>query len=187
MSLFICQHNTVTFGVSLSSLSLPPPPSPLSLPESPLVWPTEGNSYSLVIMGRMMCALKCALPAWLPLRGPVGAKEEDHREGPRMERGQRDDGRAVSGRWMDRGSNYKGEIWPDKQYCAPQMSIRRNRCSSDLKWGWRRERGGEKEMRQMERCGDCDMRSVAQVASHTLCTHSAVTRQEKKKEYAIKL
>lgn len=48
--------------------------------------------------------------------------------------------------------------------------------------GW--EGGGGKEVRQMERCGDCDMRSVAQVASHTLRTHSTVTRQEKKKRRA---
>lgn len=46
--------------------------------------------------------------------------------------------------------------------------------------GW--EGGGEKEVRQMERCGDYDMRSVALVTSHMLCTHSAVTQQEKKRK-----
>lgn len=89
-------------SVTLCLIPLPSLPSLPSLPHSLLVWPTEGNSYSLVITGRMMCALKCALPAWLPLRGPTGATEDGHREGPRMGWGQRDDGRAlwVRGRWI---------------------------------------------------------------------------------------
>lgn len=34
-------------------------------------------------------------------------------------------GKRCEAETMDRGTNYKGEIWPDKQYCALQMSIGR--------------------------------------------------------------
>lgn len=69
------------------------PLSPLS--HFLLVWPTEGNSYSLVIMGRMMCALKCALPAWLPLRG---ARREPWQKA--KEKGQ---GWGERGEWWESG------------------------------------------------------------------------------------
>ena len=159
--------------------SCTPPPLP-SLPDSLLVWPTEGNSYSLVIMGRMMCALECALPAWLPLRRPAGAKN-----GKATERGQGwGEDRAMMGEQcvagtMDHGGNYKREIWPDKQYCALQMSIGRGISAAVILSGADvgREGGGERRERQMERCRHCDMRSVAQVASYTLCTQSLVEQQ----------
>lgn len=48
MSLFLCQRSTVT---------------PLHPSSSTRPLPTEGNSYSLAITEKMMCALKCALPA----------------------------------------------------------------------------------------------------------------------------
>lgn len=83
-------------------LPLPSRSSSLSLPNFLLVCPTEGNSYSLVIMWRMMCALKCALPGWLPLRRPAGAVKEGHRENPRLVWG-----RPLMGEWwwgQDNGS-----------------------------------------------------------------------------------
>lgn len=95
-----------------------------SLPNSLLGCPTEGNSYSLVIMWRMMCALKCALPDWLPLRRPAGATEEGHwgaDQGCWEDRVMRGD-RCEAGT-MDHDCNYKGEIWPDKQYCALRADI----------------------------------------------------------------
>lgn len=115
MSLFICHHNTDSTPLI--------PILPYSLPDSR---PTDGNSYSLAIMWRMMCALKCALPDWLPLRRPAGATEEGHQgggQGCREDRVMTGD-RSKAGT-MDRDCNYKGEIWPDKQYCASHMSISR--------------------------------------------------------------
>lgn len=41
------------------------------------------------------------------------------------------------------------------------------------------EGGAERRERQMERCRHCDMRPVAQVASHRLCTQSSVEQQIK--------
>lgn len=61
MSLFTCRYNTSDTTALYPGLATPPPP--LTLPVSLLVWPAEGDSYSLVITERMMCALKCALPA----------------------------------------------------------------------------------------------------------------------------
>ena len=166
---YICQHNTVTLRAS--------PPS-LSLPDWLLVWPTEGNSYSLVITVRMMCALKCALPAWLPLkrvhwgqggRPPRRAKDGLRREGWWEKR--------CAATTMDRGSNYKGEIWPDKQYCALKISIGRGVSAAGiLRGGVRLEGGRQRRVRQMERCGDCDMRSEAKLASHTV--HTLLSRTE---------
>lgn len=84
---------------------------PLPQPNSLLGCPTEGNSYSLVVMWRMMCAVKCALPAWLPLRGPSGAEKEGHRGRTRMGVMMGD------GCTTDHDCSYKGEVGPAKQCC----------------------------------------------------------------------
>lgn len=126
------------------------PPSPTSLPDSLLVWPTEGNSYSLVIMGGW-CVHWSVL--YLPdyhLEGPLGPRRT------KMERGQGwDEDRGMMGeqceaRTMDHGRNYKGEIWPDKQYCVLQMSIGRGISAAVI---WSGGDGGGEGGRQMERCG----------------------------------
>lgn len=115
-------HELVYMSAQHSDTPASPPRPPL--PGSLLVWPTAGNSYSLVITGRMMCALKCALPAWLPLT----KAHRGQRRGAR--RGAKDRVRTER-KWWERGGWPRQwilqlitrGIWPDKQYCALQMSI----------------------------------------------------------------
>lgn len=101
--------------------SCTPPPLP-SLSDSLLVWPTEGNSYSLVIMGRMICALECALPAWLPLRRPAGAKNG------RPPRGAKDGVRTE--RWCESG------VWPGRWITLVIISERFDQISSIVPCKW---------------------------------------------------
>lgn len=141
----------------MTLLHCPPPRPPL--PGSLLVWPTEGNSYSLVITGRMMCALKCALPAWLPLtkarRGQRRGAQRGAKDRVRTER-----------KWWERGVWPKRwilllitrGIWPDKQYCALQMSIVWGISGATISIGG--DGGGGGRERQMDRCEDCDMRVI---------------------------
>lgn len=90
---------------------------------------------------------------------------------------------------MDHASNYKGEIWPDKQYCALQMSIGRRISVAVILSGGdgKGKGGGEKGERQMERCGRLQYNiSSSGGDTHILSTHSSYhTWQEKKRKMQL--
>lgn len=105
------------------------------------------------------------------LEGPLGPqrKATERGQGRGEDRGMMG-GRCEAGT-IDHGSNYKGEIWPDKQYCALQMSIGRGiSVAVILSGGDGGGKGGrQRRERQMERCGDCDMRLCG--FTHTSQSH----------------
>lgn len=118
---------------------------PWTPPAAPLP-PPEGNSYSLAITGKMMCALKCALPAWLPLREPFGAKWGG---GGGALTGAK--GRERNEGWWE--SDVRARRW----IMALITWERFDQISSIVPCKW---------VSREERCGDCNMREAAQMASH---------------------